>query len=187
MKSSWAWARNYRVWDANRKAFLFPENWIEPELRPASEAQFPLADIVKAARVQRTSTLVTSAARATALATGQALAAAMGRDLYWVDLGRVVSKYIGETEKNLDRVFTAAAQAQVVLLYDEADALFGKRTDVKDSHDRFSNTDVGYLLQRIEKFDGLVIVASNAPRSSSLAIARRFQFVVDVPADSKSS
>jgi len=182
MKSPWAWRTNYRVWEANRQVFLFPENWIEPELRPSPRAQFSTAEIIKAARAQRTSVLFASATPATALSAGRALAADLGRELYRVDLSQVISKYIGETEKNLERVFAAAAQAQAILLFDEADALFGKRTDVADSHDRFANAEVGSLLQRIEKFDGLAILASNANRSTLAALARRFAFVVDLHA-----
>lgn len=182
MKSPWAWRRNYRVWEANRQVFLFPENWIEPELRPSPPSQSSSDEIVKFARAQRTSALFTSATSAAALGAGRTLAAALGRDLYLVDLRRVISKYIGETEKNIDRVFVAAAQAQAVLLFDEADALFGKRTDVADSHDRFANAEVGYLLQRIENYDGLAILASNANRSKVETLARRFAFVVDLPA-----
>ena len=178
MKSSWTWRRNYRVWEANRQVFLFPENWIEPELRSSSSAQFSPDEIVKVARTQRAAVLFTSATPAAALSAGRTLAAELGRDLCRVDLTQVISKYIGETEKNLDRVFAAAAHVQVVLLFDEADALFGKRTDVADTQDRFANAEVGYLLQRIENFDGLVLVASNANRSTVEALARRFAFVV---------
>jgi SpoVK/Ycf46/Vps4 family AAA+-type ATPase len=101
-----------------------------------------------------------------------------------VDLTQVISKYIGETEKNLERVFAAAALAQAVLLFDEADALFGKRTDAADSRDPFINAEVGYLLKRIENFDGLAILASNANRSTVAALARRFGFVVDLAVSS---
>jgi AAA+ superfamily predicted ATPase len=182
MNPSWTWQKNYRVWEANRQVFLFPENWLEPELRPSSRAQFPLDEIAKAARAQRTAALFTSATRAAAVVAGRALAADLGRDLYEVDLTRAISKYIGETEKNLDSVFASAARAQVVLLFDEADALFGKRTEVADSHDRFANAEVGYLLQRIEKFEGLALLASNANRSMVEALARRFAFVLDLAA-----
>ena len=94
----------------------------------------------------------------------------------------VVSKYIGETEKSLDRVFAAAEPSRVVLLFDEADALFGKRSEVESSHDRFANLEVSYLLKRIEAFDGLVIVATNANRDSVSGFLRRFAFVLDPPA-----
>ena len=100
--------------------------------------------------------------------TGKTLAAhvlgqALSLDVLRIDLAAVSSKYIGETEKNLAAVFDAAERAGQVLLIDEADALFGKRTEVNDAHDRYANIDVNYLLQRIEQFNGLVIVATNLP------------------------
>jgi SpoVK/Ycf46/Vps4 family AAA+-type ATPase len=109
------------------------------------------------------------------------LARDLGRDLYRVDLGRVVSKYIGETEKNLDRLFDAAESAGWVLLFDEADALFGKRTDVKDSHDRYANLDTNYLLERIEAFHGVAILATNRKASLDDAFIRRLRYVVELP------
>ena len=100
--------------------------------------------------------------------TGKTMAAeALARDLhlelYRVDLTRVVSKYIGETEKNLSRIFAQAAASRAILFFDEADALFGKRSEVKDSHDRYANIEVGYFLQRVEEHRGLVIIGSTAP------------------------
>jgi SpoVK/Ycf46/Vps4 family AAA+-type ATPase len=111
----------------------------------------------------------------------ESLAGTMGRDLMRVDLSRVVSRYIGETEKNLGRVFAAAAASAAVLFFDEADALFGKRSDVKDSHDRYANVEVGYLLQKIESHRGLVILASNARQNIDPAFLRRLRYVVDLP------
>jgi hypothetical protein len=118
--------------------------------------------------------------------TGKTMAACVlarhsGRPLYRVDLAGVVSKYIGETEKNLDRVFTAARGADAVLLFDEADALLGKRSEVKDAHDRYANLEVAYLLQRLEEHDGVVILASNLPRNIDTAFARRLHYVVEFP------
>jgi SpoVK/Ycf46/Vps4 family AAA+-type ATPase len=104
----------------------------------------------------------------------EALAKSLGRDLFRVNLAEVVSKYIGETEKNLDRVFSDAQTAGAVLFLDEADALFGKRSDVKDSHDRYANQEVSYLLQRIEAFDGVVLLSSNDPEAPR-AIASRLR------------
>jgi hypothetical protein len=102
-------------------------------------------------------------------------------DLYHVDLSQMVSKYIGETEKNLEKVFTAAESAGALLLFDEADALFGKRSEVKDAHDRYANIEVGYLLQRIEAYDGLVVLTTNLKGSLDAAFLRRFRFVVPFP------
>ena len=125
----WEWRKRYRVWEASRKVFVCPENWLEPERSP--------------------------------LAAFRALAAELDRSLFRVDLSGVVSKYIGDTEKNLDKIFRAAERAGAVLLLDEADALIGKRTNVKDSHDRYANEETAYLLKRIEQFDGLVVLTTN--------------------------
>jgi len=102
-------------------------------------------------------------------------------DLYRIDLASVVSKYIGETEKNLSRVFDAAERSGAVLLFDEADALFGKRSEVKDSHDRYANIEVAYLLQRIESYRGLAILTTNIKNALDRAFLRRIQFVVQFP------
>ena len=105
----------------------------------------------------------------------------LGLDLYRIDLSRVVSKYIGETEKNLRAVFDAAEASGAVLLFDEADALFGKRSEVKDSHDRYANIEVSYLLQRMESYAGLAILATNMKSHLDAAFLRRLRYVVDVP------
>ncbi|HEY0100568.1 MAG TPA: ATP-binding protein [Pyrinomonadaceae bacterium] len=102
-------------------------------------------------------------------------------DLYKIDLSQVVSKYIGETEKNLRRVFDAAEEGGAVLLFDEADALFGKRSDVKDSHDRYANIEISYLLQRMESYRGLAILTTNMKTSLDTAFMRRLRFVVQFP------
>jgi SpoVK/Ycf46/Vps4 family AAA+-type ATPase len=104
----------------------------------------------------------------------------LGRDLYRVDLAQVVSKYIGETEKNLAQVFSAAEKARCVLLFDEADALFGRRTEVRDSHDRYANLEVSYLLQRFEYTEhAVVLLATNRRQNIDEAFLRRFRFVID--------
>ncbi len=102
-------------------------------------------------------------------------------DLYRVDLSAVVSKYIGETEKNLRQVFDAADHGSAVLLFDEADALFGKRTEVRDSHDRYANVEVSYLLQRMEAYRGLAILTTNMAEAIDTAFLRRVRFMVDFP------
>ena len=102
-------------------------------------------------------------------------------DLYRIDLSSVVSKYIGETEKNLKQVFDAAEEGGVILLFDEADALFGKRSDVKDSHDRYANIEVSYLLQRMEAYQGLAILTTNLKSSMDRAFQRRLRFTVNFP------
>ncbi len=102
-------------------------------------------------------------------------------DLYRIDLSQVVSKYIGETEKNLQRVFAAAETAGAVLLFDEADALFGKRSEVKDSHDRYANMEVSYLLQRMESYRGLAVLTTNQQQALDPAFRRRIRFIVQFP------
>jgi SpoVK/Ycf46/Vps4 family AAA+-type ATPase len=106
-------------------------------------------------------------------AAAEALAKRLRRDLLHVDLSAVVSKHIGETEKNLDRVFSDAAANGALLLFDEAEALFGKRTSVKDAHDRYSKIEINYLLQRIEAYDGVVVLASGSRLTLSITSRRR--------------
>jgi len=102
-------------------------------------------------------------------------------DLYRLDLSLVVSKYIGETEKNLERVFDAAECGGWILFFDEAEALFGKRSEVKGNHDRYANIEVSYLLQRIEQFKGVTILTSNRQDDIDNAFTRRFYYVVEFP------
>ncbi|MFI9047825.1 AAA family ATPase [Streptomyces sp. NPDC053427] len=118
--------------------------------------------------------------------TGKTLAAEvmakeLGLDLFIIDLSQVVSKYIGETEKNLSRVFDAAERGGALLLFDEADALFGKRSEVKDSHDRYANLEVSYLLMRMEAYRGLAVLTTNMKKALDSAFMRRIRFVVDFP------
>ncbi len=108
-----------------------------------------------------------------------ALAHALGRTLYRVDLSRIVDKYVGETEKNLFKVFDSASQSRAVLLFDEADSLFAKRTDVKSSNDRYANLEVNYLLQRLEDFEGLAVLTTNLPGSIDDAFRRRLRFQIE--------
>jgi hypothetical protein len=111
----------------------------------------------------------------------EVLANELRLDLYRIDLSQVVSKYIGETEKNLRRVFDAAEESGAILLFDEADALFGKRSEVKDSHDRYANIEVSYLLQRMEAYRGLAILTTNMKQALDPAFLRRIRFVVQFP------
>lgn len=118
--------------------------------------------------------------------TGKTMAAALiaaetQRDLYRIDLSQIVSKYIGETEKHLERVFAEAEATDAALFFDEADALFGKRGEVKDAHDRYANIEVGYLLQRLERFGGLVVLATNLRKNIDEAFLRRMDVIVDFP------
>lgn len=109
------------------------------------------------------------------------MASDLGLDLYKIDLSGVVSKYIGETEKNLEKVFAEAASSNAILFFDEADALFGKRSEVRDAHDRYANLEISYLLQRMEAYDGVTILATNLRANLDDAFTRRLQFAVDFP------
>ena len=118
--------------------------------------------------------------------TGKTLTASLlgkvtGRDVYRIDLSLVISKYIGETEKNLEKIFSQAEHKEWILFFDEADALFGKRTNVNDAHDRFANQEVSYLLQRMEDYAGVVILASNFKSNLDDAFTRRFQSIIHFP------
>lgn len=118
--------------------------------------------------------------------TGKTLTAALlgmhtGYEVYRIDLSLIVSKYIGETEKNLTKIFDRAENKKWILFFDEADALFGKRTQVKDAHDRYANQEVSFLLQRVEDYNGLVILATNLKTNIDEAFARRFQSIIDFP------
>jgi hypothetical protein len=111
----------------------------------------------------------------------EVLAGELGLNLYRIDLSAVVSKYIGETEKNLRQLFDAAEDGGAILFFDEADALFGKRSEVKDSHDRYANIEVNYLLQRMEAYEGLAILATNLRNALDRAFLRRLRFIVTFP------
>jgi hypothetical protein len=111
----------------------------------------------------------------------EVLAGELGLDLYTVDLATVVDKYVGETEKNLDRIFAEAERVNGVILFDEADALFGKRSEVSDAHDRYANVEVAYLLQRMELFDGIAVLATNLRANLDEAFTRRLDSLVDFP------
>lgn len=118
--------------------------------------------------------------------TGKTLTATLlgkytGKDVFRIDLSRVVSKYIGETEKNLSRLFDKAENKNWILFFDEADVLFGKRTDIRDAHDKYANQEVAYLLQRVEGYNGLVILATNQRGNVDDAFVRRFQNIIHFP------
>ncbi|MBL7103303.1 MAG: AAA family ATPase [Bacteroidales bacterium] len=111
----------------------------------------------------------------------QVLAAELGLDLFRIDLSSVVSKYVGETSQNLERILSRAEHMDIVLLFDEADALFGKRTEVKDAHDRFANTDTNYLLQAIENYQGIALLSSNKKENIDTAFIRRLRYILEFP------
>ena len=111
----------------------------------------------------------------------QIMANRLGIDLYRIDLSSVVSKYVGETEKQLEQIFTEASQSNAILFFDEADSIFGKRSEVKGAHDRYANIEVSYLLQRMEDYDGVAILATNLRANLDEAFTRRLQFIVNFP------
>jgi SpoVK/Ycf46/Vps4 family AAA+-type ATPase len=111
----------------------------------------------------------------------QIVAAKLGLDLFRINLALVVSKYVGETSRNMERILSRAARMNAVLLFDEADALFGKRTEIKDAHDRFANTDTDYLLQAIENYPGVAILASNRKDNIDSSFIRRLRYVLEFP------
>lgn len=111
----------------------------------------------------------------------EVIAAELGLDLYKIDLATVVSKYIGETEKNLDRIFVASKQTNAILFFDEADAIFGKRSEVRDAHDRYANLEIAYLLQKMEEYEGLAILATNLKQNLDDAFLRRLTYTVLFP------
>ncbi|MCA9961055.1 MAG: ATP-binding protein [Anaerolineales bacterium] len=111
----------------------------------------------------------------------EVIAGELGLDLYKIDLSSLVSKYIGETEKNLERIFSEAESSNAILFFDEADAIFGKRSEVKDAHDRYANIEISYLLQRMESYNGVTILSTNLRANLDDAFTRRLQFAVDFP------
>ena len=176
----------------------YPENWIEPDLRLPIRFRESLGDVAaficakcraktkrkpirKLAHRKSVRVLCTAKNRIGALLAAQTLARNLGKNLYRVDLGVVVSKYIGETEKNLRRVFDATKKSDAVFFFDDADPLFGKRTEVHDSHDRYANIEINYLLQRIEEYAGVAILATSKRAKIDKAFLRRLDFVICVP------
>ncbi|OKH15168.1 ATP-binding protein [[Limnothrix rosea] IAM M-220] len=113
--------------------------------------------------------------------TAEAIANHLQLDLYKIDLSQIISKYIGETEKNLRKIFTAAADTNAILLFDEADALFGKRSEIQDAHDRYANIEVGFLLQQMEEYEGITILTTNLRSNMDTAFERRLRFIVEFP------
>ncbi len=111
----------------------------------------------------------------------EVIASELSLDLYKIDLSTIISKYIGETEKNLEQIFNEAQRSNAILFFDEADAIFGKRSEVKDAHDRYANIEVSYLLQRMENYDGVTILATNLRANLDEAFTRRLQFAIDFP------
>jgi SpoVK/Ycf46/Vps4 family AAA+-type ATPase len=158
----------------------------DASLVQATRQLLPLLDYARAARAKQGQRGGSVALFHGPSGTGKTMAAlVIARELdthvLRIDLSSVVSKYIGETEKNLGAVFDDAEQSGAVLLLDEADALFGKRSEVRDSHDRYANIEVSYLLKRIEAFAGVAILTTNARHNLDDAFVRRLRFVVEFP------
>jgi SpoVK/Ycf46/Vps4 family AAA+-type ATPase len=111
----------------------------------------------------------------------EVIAHELALDLYKIDLSAVVSKYIGETEKNLSRIFAEAEHSNAILFFDEADALFGKRSEVRDAHDRYANIEIAYLLQKMEEYEGITVLATNFKQNIDEAFFRRIRFIIEFP------
>lgn len=164
---------------------------IEPRgnLPLADSQKLTLNDIGKRARERAgehgggTIVLFTGIGDAEKISAAGVLAKDLDRDLYRIDSNRIIGKYIGETEKNLDRIFKASESAGAILFFDEADALFAKRSEVKDAHDRYANIQIAYLLQKLESLKGVAILATNQRENTPDAFRRRIRFVVKFPPD----
>jgi hypothetical protein len=181
----WDWRKNYRVWDASRRIFLYPENWVEPELRLPATFRVSLIELALFIRprccANGVRVLFPGKDQPSRLVAARTLARSLGKKLYRIDLSPVISEYIGETEKNLGRVFEAAKGSRAVLFFDEADALFAKRTEVKDRHDRHANIGINYLLRRSEKYRALTILATSNRARIDKKLLRRFHFIIPIP------
>jgi SpoVK/Ycf46/Vps4 family AAA+-type ATPase len=130
---------------------------------------------------RRTMTLLAGGAGAAAARTAETMASELGTSVYRIDLAAVISKYAGEAEKNLEQLLADAARTDAVLLLDEADALFGRRTGVKDAHDRFANVDASALLARVEAYSGVVLLATNRRTNVTATTTRKLRVVDSVP------
>ncbi len=187
---SWNWAKRFRIWDATRRIFVYPENWIVPEPRVSKPVEVRLSGVVSfrppdgsgAGRGRAASAgprgarvLFSGAAAPAALGAAYVVARDMARDLYRIDMRAVVSTSMAETEKQLDRVLAAAARRDAVLLFDEADALFARRSEVKDAHDRYANSE---LLQRTAARAAPVVLATRKPAPKRAAQSGSFHFVI---------
>jgi vesicle-fusing ATPase len=165
-------------------------NTAKPLCVPAtSKRRTELRHLIESVQARQTKQriLLTGRDKRARLRAARAIASKLNRELHRVDLEQVASKYIGETEKNLTRMFAAARRSGAILFFDEADALFGKRTTIKDSHDRYANQEVSYLLNRIEKYRGLVILATNRRPKPDAAFPIKLQSSVHFPLKSSRS
>ncbi len=163
-------------------AFLQPLTPLPGDQVPAAQ-RMALREVVAQSRkdLKGGAVLFAGGAGPAGMRAAEAIAFELGFDAYRIDLAGIASTHIGETEKNIDRVFLAAERTRAVLFFDEADALFGKRTDVKDAHDRYANLEVGYLLQWIEAYEGVAILATTRRVNVEPPFKRRIRSVVDFP------
>ena len=151
------------------------------ELRVSPGAMAEQRSVCNAFKSAKNQTIVfAGGSRSGNMLAAEAIAVQSGKDLMRINLSAVVSKFIGETEKNLNRVFDSARKGDAILFFDEADALFGKRTEVKDSHDRYANVEVSYLIKRMESHHGLIIFAVQDTRSVDVELQRRVSNVIDL-------
>ena len=169
-------------WDA-----IFASDDVRAQLRKLTSRMAKRRSGAKLTGGRGITGLLSCPSRTGRIVVAEILAAYLELSLYRIDLARTKSKYIGETEKSLDRVFDAAEGSGAILFFDEADALFGKRTEVRDSHDRYANAEINYLLQRMEDYVGLSILATNRRRALDASFLRRFRFVVELPRPSPTS
>lgn len=151
-------------------------------------ARLPAKDLAQVRAISATANARTSSkalllSGSNAAAAAESIARELRRDLFRVDLAAVVSRSIGETQKNIDRLFAEAAANDAILLFDEADALFGRRSEVRDAHDRYANIEIGYLLQRIEEHRSLVLLVSKPKLTLPVALQRRLSVYRFPPAD----
>jgi SpoVK/Ycf46/Vps4 family AAA+-type ATPase len=173
-------------------AFTWDDLIVTPQLRHALEDfSFEASERNKIWEVEETRRLFPQGRGLIALFTGapgtgktmaaQVIANSLQLDLFRIDLSAIVSKYVGETSRNIDRILSKAYNSNIILLFDEADALFGKRTEIKDAHDRYANTDTNYLLQAIEDYPGIILLASNKKANIDTGFLRRLRYVLDFP------
>ncbi len=151
------------------------------QIKKISESQNKQRQHRRSAAVPGVAILFTGRSRAGKSRASELLAQELGHSLYRVDMQKVVSKYIGETEKNLRRLFNAAERADALLIFEEAEDLFGKRTGAGDSHDRFANLEISYLLRQIEDFRGVAILSNNSRNQPGHPFLHRFRFVIHFP------
>jgi SpoVK/Ycf46/Vps4 family AAA+-type ATPase len=160
---------------------LLPESSVQELLQSIDSSLQENHRMVSVKRLSPGPVLLYGPSKENKIAAAALIGEHLKQDVYRIDLLAIVSKYIGETEKKLEKVFSQAADKNWILFFDEADALFGKRAEVKDSHDRYANTEVGYLLQRIEQYSNLVLLAANSKEQLPPAVQKYFHITMRCP------